>query len=98
MFDVWFGGIDPITLVLAFSVFALLAIQLLLCFKVRSIVVRLLPVIALSILSIYFIIMTAVTGEWSSLGFALLAIFSTFLLLVCGVGWALWAIIRQKKL
>lgn len=97
MFDVWFGDVELTTLVLVFSVFVLLPIQLLLCFKVRSKIVRLLPVIALSALSICFLVMAALSSGWTSLGYVFFAVFTGWMLLVCGIGWAIWAIIKRIK-
>lgn len=48
MFDVWMGDIELTTAVLIFSVVVLLPIQLLLCFRVKSKAIRLLPVVLLS--------------------------------------------------
>ena len=48
MFDVWMNDIELTTAVLIFSIFILLPVQLLLCFKVKSSILRLLPVILLS--------------------------------------------------
>lgn len=100
MFDVWYGDIETTTLALVLSVFVLLPIQILLCFKVRSKAVRLLPVIALSILTMGFLLIAVVSTGWDGLGYIFLAIFSGIMLLACVIGWAIWAIIkriRQKR-
>ena len=100
MFDVWMGDIELTTAVLIFSVVVLLPIQLLLCFKVKSKVIRLLPVILLSIPTIIFVMMSVAITGWDGLGYIFLAIFTGFMLLMCGVGWGIWAIsklIKKKK-
>ena len=45
MFDIWIGDIELTTLVLIVSVIVILPLQVLLCFKARSLFVRLVPVI-----------------------------------------------------
>lgn len=97
MFDVWMGDIELTTVVLIFSIVVLLSIQLLLCFKVKSRAIRLLPVIVLSILTIIFIVMSVAITGWDGLGYIFLAVFAGFMLLMCGVGWGIWAIIKHKK-
>ena len=100
MFDVWMGDIELTTAVLIFSIVVLLPIQILLCFKVKSRAIRLLPVILLSIPTIIFVMMSVVITGWDGLGYIFLAIFTGFMLLMCGVGWGIWAIselIQKKK-
>ena len=100
MFDVWMGDIELTTAVLIFSLIVLLPIQLLLCFKVKSKAIRLLPIILLSIPTLIFIVMSTTTQGWDGLGYIFLAFFTGFMMLICGVGWGIWAIsklIKKKK-
>ena len=100
MFDVWMGDIELTTAVLIFSIVVLLPNQLFLCFKVKSRAIRLLPVILLSIPTIIFTVMSVAITGWDGLGYIFLAIFTGFMLLMCGVGWGIWAIsklIKKKK-
>ena len=57
MFDVWPGEFDLTTLTPLLSVFRLLPLQLLLCFKVRSLILRLLPVILCALLTGLFLVL-----------------------------------------
>ena len=100
MFDVWMGDIELTTAVLIFSLVVLLPIQLLLCFKVKSKAIRLLPIILLSIPTLIFIVMSTTTQGWDGLGYTFLAVFTGFMMLICCVGWGIWAIsklIKKKK-
>ena len=100
MFDVWMGDIELTTAVLIFSVAVLLPSQLLLCFKVKSRAIRLLPVLLLSIPTIIFVVMSVAITGWDGIGYLFLAIFTGFMMLMCGVGWGIWAIsklIKKKK-
>ncbi|MBQ2888580.1 MAG: hypothetical protein IJE29_06670 [Firmicutes bacterium] len=97
MFDVWMGDIELTAFVLIFSIIVLLPIQLLLCFKARNKAIRLFPVILLSISAITLYCMGMTSTDWDGLGYLFLAIFSGFMLLMCGMGWGIWAITRLTK-
>ena len=97
MIDVWYGDIELTTLTLIISVALLLPIQLLLCFKVKSRTIRLLPITILSILAVAFIFLNFATPGWDGLGYVFLAIFAGIMIFMCGIGWGLWAIIKAIK-
>ena len=97
MFDVWMGDIELTTFTLIFSIVVLLPVQLLLCFKVKSKAIRLLPVILLSIPALFFIVMAAAATAWDHLGYVILVIFIGFMLLTCGIGWGIWWVIHRQK-
>ena len=87
MFDVWLGEMELTTLTLLLSVFLLLPLQLLLCFKVRSLILRLLPVILCALLTGLFLVLAHCSPGWNSLGYLFLALFPGFLLAACDIGW-----------
>ena len=100
MFDIWIGDIELTTAVLIFSVILLLPAQLLLCFKVKSKLLRLLPVIMLFISMLFFIAMAITATGWDNLVYIFLAIFTGCMLFMCSVSWGIWAItkfIKKKK-
>ena len=97
MLDIWIGDIEFTTVVLVFSVVVLLLIQLLICFKVKNKVIRLLPVILLSIFTIFFVAMTSTATGWDNLGYVFLAILTGFMWLMCGIAWGIWAIVKLIK-
>ena len=74
-----------------------LPVQLLLCFKAKSKAIRLLPVMVLSIATIIFAVMSVAITGWDGLGYVFLAIFTGFMLLMCGMGWGIWWIVKRKK-
>ena len=94
MFDVWIGDIELIKAVLVLSGVVLLLIQLLLCFKVKNKVIRLLPAILLFIFTIFFIAMASTATDWENLGYIFPTIFIGFMWLVCGMAWGIWASIK----
>ena len=97
MFDVWSGNGELTIIALIVSVAVILPVQLLLCFKIRKIVIRLLPVMVLSVLTAVLSLLAAVTSGWDSLGYIVLAVFTGIMLLVCGGAWGIWAIAKRMK-
>ena len=91
------GDISLSELVLILSVVAILPVQLLLCFKVRSRIVRLLPVALLCVLAVASILMTLNSTGWDTLGYIFFAIYAAFMILMCGIGWGVWAIVSIIK-
>lgn len=92
MFDIWYGGIELTTLTLILSVLLLFPFQIFLCFKVKSLFLRLLPVMLLGAACGWFLILSFAIGGWDSLGYTVLAIFSGFMLLTSAIGWGVWAL------
>ena len=100
MFDVWFGGVEITTVVLIVSVLLLLPTQLLLCFKVRNLLIRLLPAIELAVSTFVFTVLYFISVGWDRIGYLFLVIFAGFMLLMCGIGWGIWAVaclVKRKK-
>lgn len=93
----WHLEIDLPTIVVFISVISTLIIQLLLCFKVKKIFIKLLPITLLIVLTIVFSICSASINGWDGLGYLFFALLSFGLILVCGVGWGVWAIIRKRN-
>ena len=75
----------------------LFLLQLFLCFKVKSLKLRLLPLIVLGAMIAIFVVLIFLTDGWDSLGFLVLAIWTALLLVPCGIGWLVWAIIKKLK-
>lgn len=97
----WLYSIDPVTLIACLIVIATLLIQLILCFKVKSKILRLLPILALILISAALILLCMVSTGWDSLAYALYAVFAGVLLIICGLGWGIWWVtkrIQAKKI
>lgn len=97
MFDVWIGEIDITNLVLLSSLALFLPARLLLCFKVKSRILRLLPIIIFSLLEIIFIALSLVITGWDALVYIVFALLVGVLILMCGIGWGIWAIEKFIK-
>lgn len=97
MFDVWIGNIELIKTVFVLSGVVFLLIQLLLCFKVKNKVIRLLPAILLSIFTIFFVAMASTATDWENLGYIFPAIFLGSMWFMFGMAWGIWAIIKLIK-
>lgn len=98
MFDTWWGDINLGVVVPLVSAPFLLSLQLLLCFKVESLFVRLFPAGLLAAAGGWFYILGITIPGWDSLGYTILAIAAGFMLCVCALGWGIWALcLRRKK-
>lgn len=97
MFDIWIGEINATVLILILSLVIVLPVQLLLCFKVRSRMVRLAPVIGFLLLGEICLLMDLAASGWDGLGYIICAIYAAFMMLICGIGWAIWAVISCVK-
>ena len=93
----WIRDIEVTTLIAITSVLVVLPIQLLLCFKVKPIFLRLLPSILLTGTTILLFAMMATSRDWDAIGYAVLGVFSGVLLIFSGIGWGIWAIVRCIK-
>ena len=85
---------DIFLLIVAILLFLL---QLFLCFKVKSLKLRLLPLIVLGAMIAVFTILVFLTDDWDSLGFLVLAIWTAIQLIPCGLGWLTWRIAKKIK-
>lgn len=100
MFDVWIGDINIAPFLWIFTLLVVLPIQLALCFKVKSKIVRLLPVIILSILTLIAAVASATSIDWSALFYLIFTVYLGIMLFVCGIGWSIWAItvfVKKRK-
>ena len=93
----WIRDIEVTTLIAITSVLVVLPIQLLLCFKVKPVFLRLLPSILLTGTTILLFAMMATSRDWDAIGYAVLGVFSGVLLIFSGIGWGIWAIVRCIK-
>lgn len=93
----WIRDIEVTTLIAIASVLVVLPIQLLLCFKVKPVFLRLLPSILLTGTTILLFAMMAASRDWDAIGYAVLGVFSGVLLIFSGIGWGIWAIVRCIK-
>ena len=97
MGDMWIRDVEITSLIAISSVFVVLPIQLLLCFKVKPVFLRLLPSILLTGTTILLFAMMAASRDWDAIGYAVLGVFSGVLLIFSGIGWGIWAIVRCIK-
>lgn len=93
----WYLEIDFSTIVVFVSVIATLILQLLVCFKTKKIFIKLLPIALLIVSTIVFSICSASINGWDGLGYLFFALLSFGLILVCGLGWSVWAITRKRN-
>lgn len=75
-----------------------MTVQSILCFKVKLRIVRLLPIIFCILNIIAFSIMIVITPPgWARAGYLILIMYTVYTILICGVAWGIWKIIKYKK-
>ena len=87
--------IDFTTIVVLVCAIATLILQLLLCFKAKKIIIKLLPIALLIVSTFVFYICSVSINGWDGLGYLFFALLSFGLIFVCGIGWAIWASIKK---
>lgn len=97
MFDIWLGDINFTVIILIFSAVAVLPFQIILCFKIKPLILRLMPVILFSLTAAVFALLSLTAQDVKALLCVFFTIYAVFLLFVCGVGWGLCALIRALK-
>ena len=93
MFDIYWGDIELTTLVLILSVVLVLPAQTLLCFRAKSLPLRLLPILTLSALAVVFLVLNVASAGWAGLGYVFLSLFCAMMVLACAAGWGVWAVV-----
>ncbi|MCF0121202.1 MAG: hypothetical protein HUJ65_06145, partial [Oscillospiraceae bacterium] len=74
--------------------------QLLLCFKVKSLIIRLLPVIVFTLLTAVNVCLAYAAGDWDAIAYLAIGVLTLIMLAACGIGWGVWGIsrlFRRKK-
>ena len=97
MFDLWVGDVNIAPIFFAVSILVVFPVQLLLCFKVKSRVVRLIPVFIFTALLILFTVMFFATSDWSKIAYLIFIIYALFLLLMSGFAWGVCAVSRKLR-
>lgn len=91
----WFWDVDFPTIVVSVSAISVLILQLLLCFKAKRMFIKLLPIVLLVASMIVFCICSASINGWDGLGYLFFGLLSFGLIVVCGLGWGIWAIAKN---
>ncbi|MBQ4606195.1 MAG: hypothetical protein IJB15_05790 [Clostridia bacterium] len=102
MFDIWIGDTNLTWLIIVISVLLVFPIQLFLCYKAKSLLVRLIPA-GLSLLSalVSFVLMLVTiffkTPALPFLLFIFFLIYAGGMMFFCGLAWLLWAVFTHLK-
>ena len=93
-----FENIDMSEVLAVLLILLVIGGQLLLCFKVKKLWIRLIPAVAALIATVaFFVIMLTLAEGWDVLGYLLLWVYSAVLLGADVIAWILFAIIRALK-
>lgn len=96
MFDA-FARDAGIIAVLGLVGLIIMALQLVLCFKAKKLIVKLLPSILLVAAVIVFYAMIFIIQDRAAIGFGILAVFAEVLLFFDVIAWVIWGIVKLIK-
>ncbi len=97
MVDLGFIKIDTSNFIGILIGIAFFVVQLILLFKVKFIIIKLLPAILLVIAGIVCFIGMSLTNGWDVLGWFLLLVFAIIYLCVCAGAWLIYGIVKLIK-
>ena len=95
MLDIWIGPLNLAGLTGIFSAAVLLPLQLLLCRKVRSLALRLAPLLVSAGSGVILGSLSLSVSGWDQLGLMILALYCAFLALVCAAGWLIAHLLKK---
>ena len=73
-------------------------IQLLLCFKVESHIIRLLPIICFLLFGLYCVWkVIVIPPSWGRLSYLLLTVYCVVQIMLCGIAWGISALVKRRK-
>lgn len=80
------------------SFFVVFLIQLLLCFKVKSRIIRFLPIIGFLLFGGYCVWGVVVTPpSWGRLSYWLIDVYCVIQIVLCGIAWGISAVVKHKQ-
>ena len=97
MLDIWIDDINIAPFIWIFILIVVLPVQIALCFNAKSKILRFLPIIILSVLTVATAIAATIGTDWSAVFYLIIAVYFAIMLFVCGIGWGIWAIVRKTK-
>lgn len=83
------------TLVVCLTSVIIVAVQLLLCFKGKRTWVKLIPSGTMLVSALAFAVMSQMADGWNGFGYLFFFLLSVWLLLLTGISWVVWAVIRM---
>ena len=96
MVDLWARD-TGIAVLITVSAILILIVQLILCFRSKKTLVKLLPAAVFVVAAITFYIIAICTKDWSAFVYIIIAVLSGVLLAVSAIAWGIWAIVRYVK-
>ena len=92
-----FNGIDITIVFILLALLVVIPIQVLLCFKVRKLWLRLIPIIVSVVLTIACIMMHFISTGWDALGWLFFAIYGVSSIVICAIVWLTWFFIKRFR-
>ena len=92
MHDSGLFELDWTTVFLIVLSVAVLFLQIWLCRKGKKLLVKLIPLGILILSTVVFHTLSVWAAGWDALGYLFFALLSAWLVVVCGIGWGIWAL------
>ena len=97
MFDLWVRDTEITVLIAASAILIVFPLQLVLCFRAKKLLFKLLPTVLLAVAALAFWVLMLTARDWSALIYLIFTVFSVALLIFSGIGWSIWGISRFVK-
>ena len=97
MADLFARDTEIVLLILVCAIWIGLPIQLMLCFKAKKLLIKLLPIVVLAVATFAFYIMAITAKTWVALIFIMIAASCGVAIMFSGIAWLIWAIVKLIK-
>lgn len=92
-----FNGIDITIVFILFALLVVFPIQILLCFKVKKLWLKLIPIIVSVVLTIACVVMHFIATGWDALGWLFFVIYGVSSIIICTLGWLTWFVLKKFR-
>lgn len=86
----YIGNVNLDTVVGLIAFVIVFPMQLILCHKVKSIAIRLIPIIIFAALIVITLIASSFCVGWDGFFYLVCAVYFAFMIVVCGIAWGIW--------
>ena len=89
-----FNGVDLAIIFIFSAIFIFFPLQLLFCFKMKKIWIKLIPLVLSGLITITFALIMLFSTGWGKLGWLLMCIYSLASIIFCGISWLIYILIK----
>lgn len=97
MMDIHAGSLNLGEILMFLVIPLTFVVQLLLCFRVKSLIIRLIPSAIFAVITALLFIGAITAGGWEGIGYLILAVWAAVLLAACLIPWGIYLICKLIK-